>query len=109
MATTFPAVEQAQASQKQILDAFVSNYQKLIDLTPAQTPVRSAAELALEYFNRTRSILESVSQTGVEDPQALVEKSLDSLKLSSDLNLEFTNKYMELYRDFAKQYAVTQN
>lgn len=108
MATTFPAVEQAQATQKQILDAFASNYQKLIDLTPAQTPVRSAAELALEYFNRTRSILESVADTGVEDPKAMVEKGLASLKLSSDLNVEFSNKYMELYHDFAKQY-VSQN
>jgi len=108
MATTFPAVEQAQATQKQMLDAFVSSYEKLIDMTPAKTPVRSAAELALEYFNRTRSILESVAEAGVEDPKAMVEKSLDSLKLSSDLNVEFSHKYMELYRDFAKQY-VSQN
>ncbi len=103
MATTFPTVEQAQATQKQILDTFVSNYQKLIELTPAKTPVRGAAELALAYFNRTRGILESVTEADVADPKAMVEKSLDSLKLSSDLNVEFSNKYMALYRDFAKQ------
>lgn len=108
MATTFPGVEQAQATQQQLLDAFVSNYQKLIEMAPAQTPVRGAAELALDYFNRTRSILESVS-VNAQDPKALVEQGLDSLKLSSDLNLEFTTKYMELYRDFAKQYTVSQN
>jgi len=98
MATTYPGVDQFQATQKQMLDTFAENYQKMVSsMTPEETPARTAAELALEYFNRMRSIVEPFGK--LETPESFVSAMMDSMKASSELNMEFSNKYMDLYKE----------
>ena len=108
MATTIPGLEQVQATQKQMLDSFAENYQKMISsFTPDETPARSAAELGLEYFNRVRSIVEPFNNA--ETPEAFVSAVMDSMKASSELTVEFTNKYMELYKESLGKLSLSQN
>lgn len=108
MATSQSTVEQMSAAQKQMMDSLADNYSKMVhSMTPENTPARSAAELALEYFNRSREILEPMSS--VETPQSFVEVMMDAMKKSSELNLEFSTKYMDMYKETMSKWGMHMN
>ena len=97
-----------QAAQKQMMDTMADSYSKMVhSFTPENTPARTAAELSLEYFNRYREIMEPVSQ--VETPQAFAETVMDMMKKSSELNMEFSGKYMDMYKEMMGKFGMSMN
>jgi hypothetical protein len=108
MTTKNFTVEQLTSAQKQMLDGLADNCSQMVSsLTPENTPAREVAELALEYFNRYRSIMEPVTQ--IDNPQALAEAAVESLKQSSKLNLEFSHQYLDVYKRAFGQHGFSAN
>lgn len=108
MATSNPTIEQMQATQKQMMENMAESYSKMVhSFTPEDTPARTAAELSLEYFNRYREIMEPV--TSSETPQSFVESVMDMMKKSSELNMEFSGKYMDMYKEMMSKFGVAMN
>lgn len=102
-------MEQLQTSQKQMMDTFADGYSKMVhSFTMENTPVRTAAELSLEYFNRYRELMEPVSSQ-MEDPQKFMDAVMDMMKKSSELNMEFSGKYMDMYKEMMGKMGLPMN
>lgn len=105
MASANPLLEQMQASQKQMLDSFVEAYEKMIPaFTPENSLPRAMSELNLDYFKRMREIMALPIDS--ENPQAIWSAAMEGMKKSSEVNLEFSNRIMSLYRDFLSKYGM---
>ncbi|GAB4425289.1 MAG: hypothetical protein OHK0039_42950 [Bacteroidia bacterium] len=77
------------------------NYHNIVNaFTPENSPVRSFYTFGIEYFNKVREVYAGL--TNVETPEAWMENMFTSLKKTTELNLEYSNKYMELYREYLK-------
>lgn len=107
MATSNPTMEQMQAAQKQMMDTFMDNYNKMVEsFMPEDTPARTAGEMSMEYFTRMREIMEPMMTTMPESPQELMDHTMEFMKKSSDLNMEFGNKYMHMYQEMMTQWPM---
>ena len=107
MANSNPTMEQMQAAQKQMMDTFMENYHKMVEsFMPEDNPARTAGEMSMEYFNRMREIMEPMMTTMPESPQELMDHMMSFMKKSSDLNMEFGNKYMHIYQDMMGQWPM---
>jgi hypothetical protein len=105
MASANPLLEQVQASQKQMLDSFVEAYEKMIlAFTPENSLPRAMSELNLDYFKRMREVMALPADS--ESPQAMWNAAMEGMKKSSEVNLDFSNRVMSLYRDFLAKYGM---
>ena len=86
----------------------MESYQKMVDTTvPSETPMRTASELSMKYFTHMQEIMEPMMTTVPETPQELMEHTMEFMKKASDLNMEFSGKYMEMYQDMMKNWDMS--
>lgn len=104
MATISTPFDQLQATQKQLLDSLMENYQKMVQtLTPEHSPARTFYTLGMEYMGKMRELTGSVN---LENPQGFMDSAVDMMKKSSELNMEYSTKYMNLYKEFFQKYSL---
>lgn len=107
MANTPSTFEQIQSAQKQMMDSFMDSYQKMVEsFMPGETPARNAGEMTMQYFSRMREIMEPMMTTMPENPQALMDHTMAFMKKATDLNMEFSTKYMDMYKGMMDQWPM---
>ncbi|RMG72420.1 MAG: hypothetical protein D6722_05430 [Bacteroidetes bacterium] len=103
MATTQKPLEAFAAAQNQMIDMVMENYDKFVDtFATDENGLRAGYALSKEYFTKMRELLNSM--TTVDTPQAWTEAMMDVMQKSSDLNMEYSNKFMEMYKDFFNRF-----
>lgn len=103
MATTQKPLEAFTATQNQMLDTLMENYDKMVTtFAPESSPFRPSYDLSKEYFTKMREVFNAMNT--VETPQGWTEAMMDVMQKSSQVNLEYSNKFMDLYKDYFNRF-----
>lgn len=92
------------ASQQQMMDQFAENYTKMVDsFTPENSSVREAYHLMLEQMKAYNEAMLPIAEAN--SPQAFMEKSMDMMRKTTELNMSYTQKYVELYQKMMGEFT----